>query len=129
MSNLNSKVWPLFILGEVKLANLISCGAELLLVQTTVVPALIVNVSGMNLNDEMLTVLPCAEAAVDDCAPADVVALVDDCAVVDVCALWLVTVVEAGAAEHEDIKKIEAVSIVTRKMYLFLFIRELSFHL
>jgi len=78
-------------------------------------------------NEEILTVLPCAEAAVDDCAPVDVIELVAGCAAVDVCVLWLATVVEAVAAAHEAIKKIEAISSVTRRMVLVFFIRDLSF--
>ena len=65
---MNEKVSPWASVGDVKISDLILCPAVSLLVQTTVVPALTVNVSGAKAKFSMLTVLPAAEvvAAVED---------------------------------------------------------------
>ena len=70
---MNEKVSPWASVGDVKISDLILCPAVSLLVQTTVVPALTVNVSGAKAKFSMLTVLPAA---------AEVVAAVEDAVVV-----------------------------------------------
>ena len=107
---MNSNVWPLAIVGELKPVDLMLCATESLLVQTTVVPALTGNVAGLKAKLSMLTVLPCACAVVDA-----------GFAVVD-CTPWLVVaVVGAGVDVHAVIRQAERISREARRKRFLVF--------